>query len=456
MRFSSNNFLIVLIGAILVCFVAFLNHFPVVYPDTAAYIFSGFNNTVLWDRPVFYGLFIRHMSLATSPWFVIFAQGLLVSYIVYNTFNIFYTGDKRNIIFIFSLILLTIASSISYNTSILLPDIFSALCVLCFINLLLNDRLGKLQRVIFYILFIYSMLVHFSNFFVLFMFSLLFLIYLLVKRLKGLHVSFKRSRIISIFISICSILIIAPSVNYAFSKRFSFSEGSHVFIINHLLEIGVLEEYLNNECAHKNYKICRYKDQLGGDFIWSNDSPFYKMGGVDSTKNEYNKIIWDIMTTPKYFKEVAIQSVEFSLVQFFTFNIPSNGQNDMRILRVDAFQKYNRAYIASLQSNNKLDPHLHILDELQRIFVLLSMGIFMCVLFIPTIFKLLSPQLKWMVVIVITMCYINAAICSNLATIVDRYQDRIIWLIPLTAIIIVEHFISLYLTNLKKADVNNK
>ncbi len=452
MRFKTYNFLLVLTGAILLCFVAFLNHFPVVYPDTATYILSGFTNNVPWDRPIFYGLFIRHISLATSPWFVILAQGLLVSYVVYETFGMFYSGDKRNIIFIFSLVLLTIAGSVSYNTSILLPDIFSALCILCFVNLLLNDKLGKVQKIIFYIIFLYSMLVHFSNFFVLFLFTILILIYLLIKRFKKQPLLLKRRRIISVFISIWSILIIAPSANYAFSKQFSFSRGSHVFILNHLLETGILEEYLNDECAHKNYKLCEYKDQLGWDFIWQDDSPFYKMGGPDSTKNEYNKIIFDILTTPKYFKEVAIHALEFSLIQFFTFDIPGNGPGYAKILQVDSYQIYNRAYLASLQSNNKLDPNLHVLNELQRILVLVSMGIFICVLFIPSILKLLSPQLKWMMVIISVLCYINAAVCPNLSTVADRFQDRVIWLIPLTAIIVVEHIISTYRLKLKKVN----
>lgn len=449
MKISRSSFLFVFTGAIIVCFVAFLNRFPIVYPDTASYIVSGFSNKVPWDRPIFYGLFIRHISLATSPWFVILAQGLLVSYMVYKTFDMFYSGDKRNLIFIFSLVLLTVASSVSYNSSILLPDIFTGLCILCFVNVLLNDKLDKVNRIVVYIIFIYSMLVHFSNFLSLFLLTFLILIYVLVKRVRKQSILLRRSRIISVCISVWSILLIAPSVNYAFSKHFTFSDGSHVFILNHLREIGVLQDYLNNECAHKNYKLCQYRDQLTGDFVWGNDSPFYKMGGHDSTKEEFDKIIVDILTTPKYLKDVAVHSIELSLVQFFSFDMPSNGVNSPTIL-VDEYNQYNGAYRASLQSNDKLDSGLHTLTQLQRILVLFSMGIFICVLFIPNLFKLLSSQLKWLIVMILISCYINAAVCANFSGIDNRYQDRVIWLIPLTVIIILEHFISAYIQKLRK------
>lgn len=454
MKITRSGFFLVLFGAVLVCFVAFLNRFPVVYSDTGTYIDTGFNSKVAWDRPIFYGLFIRHLSLATSLWYVILAQGLLVSYTVFKTFDMFYKGTKRNFLFISSLVLLTLFTGISYNTSILLADIFSPICILCFANLLLNDKLSKIEKGILYIIFIYSMLVHFSNFFVLFSLAFLILIYAIIKRLKKQPITLKGNRMIGLFIAILSVLLITPSVNYAFSKQFSFSKGSPVFIINHLLETGVLEEYLNDECAHKNYKLCQYKDQLGWDFIWRNDSPFYKMGGADSTKNDYNKIIVDILTTPKYCKEVVLQSFEFSIIQFFTFDIPANGNEGNGSAPLSAvsqnFNQYYRAYASSMQSVNALDSNLRTTNQIQRILVLLSLALLICIIFVPTFFNLLPPQLKWLSVIILVFSYLNAGICSNLSTIIDRYQDRIAWLIPLTAIILTEHFISPYLQVLKK------
>jgi hypothetical protein len=314
MKIIRTEICLVFFGAIILCYAAFMNHFPLVYSDTGTYIVSGFENKVPWDRPIFYGLFLRHVSLATSPWFVIWVQGLLVSFVIFKTFDMFYNGVKRNVIFVFSIIFLTVCTGVSYNTSILIPDIFTSICILCFVNILLNDKLSNFQRVLFYIIFMYSMLVHFSNFLIMLSAIVPVCIYLLIKKQKKQPVSFNKNRFARIGAVVMSILIIEPSVNYAFSRHFSLSKGSHVFILDHILETGILEEYLNNECAHKNYKLCQYKDQLGWNFIWRSDSPLYKMGGPDSTKSEFNRIIFDILTTPKYCKELILQSFEYSVI----------------------------------------------------------------------------------------------------------------------------------------------
>ncbi len=74
---------LIIFGALLLCFRAFQNHYPLLYSDTGTYIRSGFLGTVPLDRPIIYGLFLRHISLSVTPWLVIFTQGLLISILMY-------------------------------------------------------------------------------------------------------------------------------------------------------------------------------------------------------------------------------------------------------------------------------------------------------------------------------------------------------------------------------------
>ncbi len=443
--------LLILFGAIIVCFIAFLNKFPLVYSDTGTYIASGFNYFVPYDRPIFYGLFVRHVSLWTSLWLVIFAQGLIVSYVVFITFTMFYAGTRRNFLFLFSLVFLTLFTGLSHNVSILIPDIFSPVAILCFINLLFNNKLSKVQRVILFCIFIFSLLVHFSNLMVMVVLSILILFYMLYKKLKKQTVSIKRNRMIGASVAILSVFIIAPSVNYAFCKQFVLSRGSHVFMINHLLETGILEEYLNDECGKKNYKLCQYKDQLGWDFIWRDDSPLVKMGGWDATKDDYNKIIFDIITTPKYAKDVALQSIEYSLIQYFNFDIfdytPMVDKSAPLTQVSHCFPEYIRAYDSSRQSGNHFS--FSATSEIQRILVLISLAFLICIVFTSALFSRVDTRLKWLVIIILVCSYLNALICSTFSGVDTRFQDRIIWLIPFAAILVAESFTSAYLSEKK-------
>ena len=89
-QFFSSPYVVVTLATIISCLAAFYNQFPLVYPDTGTYINSGFMGEVPQDRPIFYGLFLRHISLHHSLWFVILAQAYFCSILIYKTLDIFY------------------------------------------------------------------------------------------------------------------------------------------------------------------------------------------------------------------------------------------------------------------------------------------------------------------------------------------------------------------------------
>ena len=121
------HFAIIFLAAIISCYIGFINKYPLVYPDTGTYLHSGFSGQVPHDRTIFYGLFARHISLSASLWIVVLAQGLLVCYILYVTLGFLFKDEKRNYVFIGSVLFLTLTTGFSYTVSILIPDIFSSI-----------------------------------------------------------------------------------------------------------------------------------------------------------------------------------------------------------------------------------------------------------------------------------------------------------------------------------------
>jgi hypothetical protein len=79
--------LYVLLGSLVLCFLAFYNKYPLVFPDTGTYVLSGFTGQVPKDRPIIYGLFLRHISLWESLWLVILFQGVLLSLTIFYYFK---------------------------------------------------------------------------------------------------------------------------------------------------------------------------------------------------------------------------------------------------------------------------------------------------------------------------------------------------------------------------------
>src|SRR3954469_22297231 len=66
---------------------ALLNGYPLIFPDTGTYLYSGFAHFVPVDRPIFYGIFLRHISLAWSLWLPVIVQSLIAYYLIFQSFR---------------------------------------------------------------------------------------------------------------------------------------------------------------------------------------------------------------------------------------------------------------------------------------------------------------------------------------------------------------------------------
>lgn len=445
---------IFLVSCIIASAAAFINKYPFVYSDTGTYIYSGFNGLVFDDRSIFYGLFLRHTSLASSLWYVVFSQSLMVCYVLYMTLTMFVSETRRDAVFIFLIAFLTLTTGFSFTVGILIPDIFSSISILCLINLLLNKQLNRFNTVLISCLFVFSVSTQFSSIVIMLMLFFFVGINFAYRKLKSLPILLNFKRFFYSMGLLISCLLIVPAVHYCFGKEFKISGSTHVFVMNHLLETGILEDYLEKNCDKRDYKICDYKENLGWDFIWAPESPIQKTGGWKANREEYNKIILDIVTTPKYVVLLSQKALEYSFKQFFSFNIevpsphlegsPPFGQIRWR------FKDSLREYISSLQSAGKWDTHF--LNFLQNILIMLSLVFLLLVMLTPSLFKRLSPELRWLLVLVLLHNVLNSFVCSNLSTVDARFQNRIIWLLPLCVFLITFKYFerSSYFSNLFK------
>lgn len=457
MRISKQQLVqigIVLIATVISCYIGFYNRFPLVYSDTGTYLGSGFLGDVPVDRPIFYGLFARHISLASSLWLVIFVQGLITCYLIYLTFGMFFTGAKRNGLFLGTVTFLALTTGLSYNVSMLIPDIFVATAIIAFLNLLLNPRLALGHLITVSIIYVFSLTTHLSNLPVFLLLLVGLAIFWAIRKWKKQPHLIRTNRLILGISLFATTLLLIPTVNYAFSGDFRTSKGSHVFMMNHLLEIQVLEDYLAAECPDAGYKFCEHQDNLGLNFIWRMDSPLYKTGGWEANEAEYKTIIADIFSKPKYLIRIFQSAIEFSFKQYFTYDV------DVIYPQLEGSSPYGQIswrfhnslteYAGSLQNQGKLD--ISLINKLQPFIILPSMAFLFLLIFNPAWFTKLSLELRWTVGLFLVFTVVSAIICSNLSTVEPRYQNRIVWILPLLSIVVLVKFRELGLLARKASD----
>lgn len=435
-----KDILIILIGAIILSFMAFYNKFPLIFFDTGSYIGSGFNGWVSPNRPIFYGLFIRHVSLSETLWFVVFTQSLIISYLIFQLFKLLCSNRNVYSLHLISIFILTLFTGISVNTSQLMPDIFTPVVILCLLILLMAVKIKKSTLIIISIIFMYGLTVHITHLYIIVLALIIITVLFCISKFRNISlvniISIKRLTIV------WSILIFSwitvPTVHYLYGGGFRIIKSSHIFIMASLIEKGLVDDFLDRYCQSNNYILCPYKDKLPTNFIWDKKSPLHLTGSPDENKEEYNRLINDILCHPKYFKKFIIKSIHYTFQLFFNFetgDTPICKYGTATYSSIDQFFPDEiRGYQLSNQINGKLD--FTSLNARQNIIVFISFFILLLLLFNRDIFLKLSSRNKLLIILIITCLFFNASLCSVFSTIAPRYQSRVIWLVPLIIIFI--------------------
>lgn len=416
----------ILAGGFILSFLGLYNGYPFVYPDTGAYIFSGFQGEVPMDRPITYGLFIRHSSMAESLFWVMFTQGLLTSLAIYFLLRQFYSSITP-FGFIGLLLALTACTSISYYTSFLTPDLFTPIFWTCLAILLLGNLSG---RSFFWVTFLawFALIMHSSTLVAAVLFTIILAIASLWRRVRAV-IPVKKTVMVGLLTLVSWLSVM--SIHLAHNAPFAVQQAGHAFFLGRLNEIGLLRPHLQKACAEKNYPICKYKDEIPDDFLWGQDSPSRKDGGWVAHKTEYRDIIWNILTTPRDLKNFAIFAVNGTLMQLAYFRIEDTGAMREQTPPFEAVKQYFPRELISYKIAHQHHRN-HFLDfsghNTRQQYLFFGFILLLAGLGHPGVRRRMTPSMAHLLLFCAIALVINAFVCSTFSTVVSRYQGRLLWL----------------------------
>jgi hypothetical protein len=440
------SILFYLAGTIILMIPALSNNYPFVYSDTGTYLLSGFENWVPKDRPIFYGWFIRHLSLSISLWIPVFVQSFLTFFLIHTTVKHFVKVDWIRAASILISFILISCTGVGLFTGKLMPDIFTGLFILAGFLLFFCKDLSRFEKILVSLIFYYGLLVHLSNIMVILLFVIFYLVYKLFSIKFNLIELVATLKIRILFFSMVFLATITvPMVNVIYYDKFEFSSGSHIFMMGRMGESGILKRYLDSNCDEGKYRLCEFKDEIPAaatQFIWPENSIFYKTGGWDSTKVEYNEILWNIYSTPKYWKWLIADFSKSTLKQFFTF---SPGGIAPHLKHTPPY------YVISLKMPHELGEYIiskqnmdtfSIVDiERRQVWVVyISLALLLGLLFTMNDFKEINSFGNKGILFFLAFMLLNAFVCGAMANVLDRLQGRVIWILPLLAIIIILNY----------------
>jgi hypothetical protein len=428
---AKKSVLHVLLTALLLLVVALYNGFPLTESDTGAYIECGVRNLIPKDRSPFYGWFIRYTSLWSSLWYTVIAQCLLAGWLLHRLMRML-LGDSEQRVYVALSVIMVAFTCVAWVCDYLMPDVFAATLLLG-VMLYIYDKHATVTTRVAYILVIFlSVIVHNSHFLILLLFALAIGGWALVCRYRELVVK------ASVLVLLSGAgWVLMCSVNAANGYGFVYSRGTHVFMVTKFAETGILSCYLDENCEKKNLRICQYKNDIpdfSWDFLWGEQSALYKAGGWDSTKDDFDVIIHDVLTTPRYLRMFAQKAAISTARQLTHIQAP-------RKASVQGFWSSPNQRIGKFfpdeQNEAMLSRQYHgeLSSGASNLFYMLFFVATSMILLLQK--KRLAPELGLLYGCVLLFFLVNAFVTSVGSTVIYRFQYRVFWVLPaLNAIVI--------------------
>ncbi len=437
--------LLLLVATFILSLIGFYNGYPLVYSDTGTYIYCGFNLFIPKDRPVPYGLFIRFFSFRFSLWLVVFFQNFITSFIIYEVMKTIRIQRERfAFVYLVIITILTMFTGIGWYSNQIMPDFFAPLMIMSVFVLLWKKNIMNVPGLFIALLLIFALVSHFSHM----MIGTVIMIVLIILRFSwkkyfGIF-SLKRFGVVTALV--LSSWVVLPGFNYIVEKKFILSKSSHVFLMAHLVDTGILEKFLKDKCddeEYNNLKLCKYKDQLPTDlsqFIWK-DSILIKTGGWEDSKEEYNKIIFGTLKDPEFLLLNIWKSTIYGFVELTQNDIGAGlspyrkgsapwGQVSWR------FPTELNNYLNSRQNSyNGMNLKVDLINKIQSLFLILSV-LFLIYLFTIPSFTYLDPVSVSFLLFIILGIIVNAFVTGGLNSPYSRFEARVVWMLPLAIMLI--------------------
>lgn len=420
-----------LIGAVCMVLPGMYNGFPLVNADSGAYIENAYKLYVPLDRPLGYSVFLRLGMMDLSLWLPVFIQSLLLAGLLIALTVHFLGSGYSRLKAVGVTLLLGCLSSAGWFAAQLSPDIFSAVLILATLCLACIP-MARPWRWLLYAVVLLSILCHNSN--LLISVGAGAVLLLVSLRARSLRRTGAELLLIGALggLTLCTLTAIA-------GRGFRPSAGSHVFLVSRMVETGMMEQYLQDYCPTDTprYRLCEWQGKLPArqwDFMWGEASPLQLAGGWLAVEPEYTRIIRNSLQRPKYLGlhlkyAVAGTVAQLPLLQagdgLFSFG-PGTSPYD----RVDWYlHSQLPQFSASRQRREslRLEAWNPVIIGAELLFMLLPVALI--------IFGKRQPGFGRPFAVAIILLLINAAMTATFATVIARYESRVIWILTFLSIL---------------------
>ncbi len=409
--------------------VALYNGYPTLFSDTGAYLLTG--TTFVAFPPVRapgYSIFTRWTSFEASAWWTILAQALIVVYVLRETCEYFIEDDRKaaDLCLLASVSVLALLTSLPWLVSLLMPDVFAGVVFLSMFLLAFADRLRLIERISLAAILMISVSAHMSLLPISILFSAAAVALKFFVQPPG-KVSLKPV-LAWLLVPVILSAITTAALNREMGLGFRISPSRNDFVLARLFGDGLAGDFLRKTCPSPQFAVsCKYISDLPAtqeDFLFRG----VMYHDLIQHPDEMDRIVrGTLLAYPAKFVASSARETLRQLTAFRTGDeIRTYGAwrwNYQAMQQV--FPAEFSAFRNSRLLTGRMLPLVNTAAALDsKIFWLSTLA---CIILAwrdryERVNKLFYAAILFLV--------INAAICASLSGVYDRYQSRVVWLMP--------------------------
>jgi hypothetical protein len=415
----------IVLAATMFAWVALFNGYPLIFNDSGRYIDGGIRRFIPSEAPIFYGIFMIPLHLdGFSLWPVIIVQCLLVAYILRVTLRVLDVFDERA--YLALCVFLAACTGAPWFTSFIMPDVFTAILVLCFFALFHGwEKLGYWERLFLIGLALTALPSHVTHIFIGFCLAALFVV------LSWLWRTPKKAALIVILCLPILGLGALLGINIVAKGRPIVTADGNVFLFARVFSDGPGYEYMRDHCGERAWKICDIYAKLprnADDILWAPEGAVWTASASrDEIRTEAAEIVRGaVLAHPG---EMALAALHNTLAQLMTFragvDFDTTPGSWGALAVYNYFPQEFPQFANSRQNQNRLNAGLA--NRLYTLVIALTL-VGALVLLAMTRF---DAALSEFVIVIAGALVANAVATGVFSSVHHRYQGRIVWLIPL-------------------------
>lgn len=407
------------------------------------------NGLIVAGRSAYYGALLYIGELAGGFWLSVFSQALIVAYVTFILALRCYGLSFR--VFLITIVALAAVSTAPFFVSFLMPDIFAGVAILI-VAILISfwENLKHFERIIMALTLTFALITHLTHLMVC---IAMLGIYVVAKLSRGFSYKLFRSGAV-VTIAACIAIAILGDLCFDFvvHKVVGFSPVRPPFVMARLIEIGPGYQYLKANCGNAAFTVCRFLKQMprpADSFLWNQDAA---VGVFTPADPETKRALGDEQYA------FAIRVLMFDPIGV-SVGLLRSGLRQMGTFGLEEFHYCDQCFIAlrdnlPAEYSEKMQNTIalryswpwQVFTIIDYIFVILSLivlAVAAVIHFNREVGRYFVIQLEacrllpvWFFAAVALGIASNALICGAFSAVHDRYQARVIWLVPLAAIML--------------------